>query len=197
MLERTSQSAFDVAIGGGGPAGLAAAVYLGRFPRSVVVFDAGDARAKLIPQGRNWPGFPKGIAGEDLIRRLQRQSGDYGAVIQESGVEHIGGCAGSFELRHENGIATASLLILATGVVDKAPAIGGLRAAIGAVLIRLCPVCDAFEAAGQRIGVVGPEGSALREALFLRDYSPHVSILCNFPKDIGDDARMEAAVAGI
>lgn len=197
MPERIGHSAFDVAIVGGGPAGLAAAVYLGRFLRSVVVFDAGDARARLIPRSRNCPGFPEGIAGEELIRRLREQARSYGAIILEARVELIEEGEGSFMLSHDAGVATASLVVLATGIVDKAPEISGLREAIDAGLIRLCPVCDAFEAADLRIGVIGLGEPALKEALFLRDYSPHVSIFCEYPEDMSEGARMKAVSAGI
>ncbi|WP_348629545.1 FAD-dependent oxidoreductase [Mesorhizobium sp. M7A.F.Ca.MR.245.00.0.0] len=59
MPSSSSGHVFDVAIVGGGPAGLAAGMYLARFLRSVILVDAGDARAKLIPKSHNCPGFPE------------------------------------------------------------------------------------------------------------------------------------------
>jgi len=88
-------------------------------------------------------------------------------------------------------------MILATGIVDKAPAMNGLREAIAAGLVRLCPVCDAYEAKDRHIGVAGPEQLALKEALFLRGYSRHVAILANYPHDLSDDTRKTAVAAGI
>ncbi|MDH5835308.1 NAD(P)-binding protein, partial [Luteimonas kalidii] len=61
---------FDVAVIGGGPAGLTAASYLQRFHRSCVVLDAGESRARWIPESNNCPGFPGGVSGEDLLSRL-------------------------------------------------------------------------------------------------------------------------------
>ncbi|RVA21346.1 FAD-binding protein, partial [Mesorhizobium sp. M7A.F.Ca.US.001.01.1.1] len=69
---------FDVAIVGGGPAGLAAGMYLARFLHSVIVVDAGDARAKLIPKSHNCPGFPDGVSGSELLGRLKAQAQRYG-----------------------------------------------------------------------------------------------------------------------
>ena len=61
----------DVAIIGGGPAGLTATTYLRRFLRTVVVLDAGASRASHIPESHNCPGFPQGVAGDELLRRLR------------------------------------------------------------------------------------------------------------------------------
>src|SRR5690606_31087040 len=61
----------DCLIVGGGPAGLTAAVYLARFRRDVLLIDAGEPRAALIPTSRNCPGFPDGIRGPDLLRTMR------------------------------------------------------------------------------------------------------------------------------
>jgi thioredoxin reductase (NADPH) len=197
MLKYSDQSAFDVAIVGGGPAGLTAALYLARFLRSVVVFDAGDARANLIPKTHNCPGFPDGISGEELLVRLRVQARKYGARIVDSCVRGAKKRNGSFLLTTELGVVAAERVILATGVVDKAPAISGLQDAISAGFVRLCPVCDGYEARGQRIGIIGPEQHALQEARFLKHYSPHVAILANYPHDVSDTIRANAAAAEI
>jgi HI0933-like protein len=63
---------WDAVIIGGGPAGLTAAIYLGRFRRSVLVIDAGESRASRIPISRNHPGFPDGIVGAELVVRASR-----------------------------------------------------------------------------------------------------------------------------
>ncbi|RVD66743.1 NAD(P)/FAD-dependent oxidoreductase [Mesorhizobium sp. M7A.F.Ca.ET.027.03.2.1] len=197
MLESCIGQRFDVAVVGAGPAGLAAAVYLARFLRSVVVFDAGDARALLIPRTRNCPGFPEGIAGKDLLQRLGRQAKAHGVVIGQARVEGLDKRGRWFRLRTPSGITTASRVILATGIVDKAPAIKSLAQAIANGSVRLCPVCDAYEARGKRLGVVGNEHLALKEALFLKDYSPHVAMLFNYPEDVSRAIRDRAARAGI
>jgi thioredoxin reductase (NADPH) len=64
-------SSLDCLIVGGGPAGLSAAIYLSRFHFSVLVVDSGRSRTALIPKTRNHPGFPKGIAGIELLQRMR------------------------------------------------------------------------------------------------------------------------------
>ena len=197
MPSSSTAAAFDVAVVGGGPAGLTAAVYLARFLRSVVVCDAEDGRARLIPKTRNCPGFPEGLRGEDLLVRLRRQAGRHGVRRMTASVEQIRATARSFLLRTSAGDISATFVILATGIVDRTPAITGLREAIHAGSIRLCPVCDAYEARGRHIGIIGAERPALREALFLKDYSPDVTMLFNYPEDVSTVTRQEAAQAGI
>lgn len=197
MLRSAVHDVCDVAIVGAGPAGLAAAVYLARFLRSVVVFDAGDARARLIPRTHNCPGFPDGIPGEDLLARLKQQTKVYGTEIIQARVDCIERTNESFILKTTTGVTHASCVVLATGIVDKVPAIEGLHDAIGAGTIRLCPVCDAYEAAGKRIGVIGPDHLALKEALFLGDFSRHVCLIVSRPEDVTEAVRAAALAANV
>jgi thioredoxin reductase (NADPH) len=84
---------YDSLIIGAGPAGLTAAIYLGRFRRRAVVLDAGASRASLIPVSHNYPGFPEGISGKHLLVRPREQASHYGAVIEHAAIgrlEHRG-----------------------------------------------------------------------------------------------------------
>ena len=71
----------DCLIIGGGPAGLTAAIYLARYRRRVVVVDAGDSRAALIPESHNYPGF-RGIGGPALLAKLREQVGKIPDVLE-------------------------------------------------------------------------------------------------------------------
>lgn len=187
----------EVAIVGGGPAGLTSAVYLARFRRDTVVFDAADARAELIPQTRNCPGFPEGISGIELLDRLRRQATAFGAKIVRERVETIERREGGFIVRTRVGELRTSRLILATGIVDKTPAIRNLKEAIARRLVRLCPVCDAFEATDARIGVIGTDQAAFKEAKFLTHYTSRVAMLCNHPSAISEPLRASVAAARV
>ena len=79
----------DCVVVGGGPAGLAAAIYLARYRRSVTVIDRGASRAALIPLSRNYPGFPEGISGAELLEHMRLQAARYGAVILSGDAQAI------------------------------------------------------------------------------------------------------------
>jgi thioredoxin reductase (NADPH) len=173
----------DCLIVGGGPAGLAAAVYLARFRRSVLVVDGGASRAALIPRSHNLPGFPEGIAGPDLLRRQRLQAERYGASVVAGTVAHLARRDdGAFAARIERpgggtDEALARTVLLCTGAVDVEPDLPDIPDAIGRGLVRHCPVCDGFEVIGQRIGVIGRDDNAVGEAIFLRTYSEDVTLL--------------------
>jgi len=197
MSHNPPPDVLDVAIIGGGPAGLAAAVYLARFLRSVAVFDTGKARARRIPRTHNCPGFPDGIGGDELLRRLHVQARSFGAQVLGTGVEALAREDGRFVLTTATGAAEARYVILATGIVDRTPAIADVWGGVAAGLVRLCPVCDAYEVRDRRIGIVGPEELAVKEALYLRHYSRDVMLLFNHAEEVSIAARQQASAAGI
>ncbi len=83
----------DCLIVGGGPAGLTAAIYAGRFRLSTVVIDAGESRASLIPSTRNQAGFPDGVSGSELLDRMRAQAARFGARLVAGRVTAIGGAS--------------------------------------------------------------------------------------------------------
>ncbi|MFD1910618.1 NAD(P)/FAD-dependent oxidoreductase [Halodurantibacterium flavum] len=173
---RTS-AMLDCIVIGGGPAGLTAAIYLARFRRRVLVIDAGGSRAALIPRSHNHPGFPAGIPGEELLDRMRRQLTDLGVSVLQEKVIRVAHLPGQgFEVMGRAPIP-ARQVILATGVTDRLPSIAGATEAITSGRLRLCPVCDAFELTGKPVGVIGADRHAASEALFLRHYSPEITLL--------------------
>ena len=163
--------AVDCLVIGGGPAGLTAAIYLARYLRSVLVVDSGSSRASLIPKTHNYPGFPQGIAGQNLLSELREQARRYGAVLEHGTVDQLHAAQGG--LINPVALAAEALfgVVLATGIVDNKPALPNLREFIYEGGVRFCPICDGYEAAGKRIAVIGKLADALPKALFLRTYS--------------------------
>ena len=149
----------DCLVIGGGPAGLTAALYLARFRLSVQVIDRGAGRAASIPLTRNYPGFPEGIAGRGLVRRIGEQAVRYGARIATGDVATVERLDGAFPFRCRtgNGLIEASAVILATGIQDVRPPIDERLhdAALAAGLFRYCPICEGLEVTGQRVSVIG------------------------------------------
>lgn len=86
--------------------------------------------------------------------------------------------------------------MLACGIVDTHPPFAEWRAAVADGLLRYCPICDAFEAAGRRIGVVGPLDRAASKALFLRGYSSDVTLLATGAND-ARAATLDLSEAGV
>ncbi|HET6906956.1 MAG TPA: NAD(P)/FAD-dependent oxidoreductase [Rhodanobacteraceae bacterium] len=166
----------DCLIVGAGPAGLTAAIYLARYRREVMVVDSGSSRARFIPVSHNCPGFPDGISGFDLLERLRRQAARYGVEFRRANVEDLRLRDGEFVASFDETEIVARNVLLATGIVDEEPPIDGLYAAIRLGFIRVCPVCDGYEAIDQAIAVLGPPRSTVSHALFLRTYSADVTL---------------------
>ncbi|MBJ6977954.1 MULTISPECIES: NAD(P)/FAD-dependent oxidoreductase [unclassified Luteimonas] len=173
----------DVIIVGGGPAGLTAATYLRRFHRACLLIDAGDSRARWIPESNNCPGFPQGVSGDGLLRRMREQAATVDVPIEEATVDAIAPHGDGFEVRADGRSWQARRVILATGVRDRLPDEPWVEAAVACHALRLCSICDAYEASDLSIGVLGPSEAVGSHALFLRSYSPSIHVL---PLDAGD-----------
>ena len=137
----------DVIIIGAGPAGLTTATYLARYRRQVAVLDAGQSRARWIPTSHNCPGFPFGLEGEQLLERYRQQAQVYGVTPITTHVAQLQKQGSTFTATADDGQTwQAPMVILATGVVDRMPAMQGLVEAIDRQAVRLCAVCDGYEA---------------------------------------------------
>jgi thioredoxin reductase (NADPH) len=171
-----SRRQWDCLVIGGGPAGLTAALYLARFQRSVVVIDAGNSRAAMIPRSHNHPGFIDGISGPDLIKTLRQQAESYGATIA-SGTIHSLEQDENFVANGTSGTLLAKRIILATGICDIEPEFVDADPAIVREAVRYCPICDGFEARDKHVAVHGPLNQAEAKARFLRHYSKNVTLI--------------------
>ena len=190
---------YDTAIIGGGPAGLTAAIYLARYRRKVVVFDRGGSRAALIPTSHNHAGYPGGIHGEDLLAAMRQQGEQFGAELRSGDVLSIVASEGAWHLTGEGIDLTARTVLFATGTVNRYPDIPREvhDAALAAGTLRYCPVCDAFEATGQRIAVIGAESHGVAEALFLRNYTDKVTLFTMIQCELHEKDRADLAKAGV
>ncbi len=198
-------SSFDCLIIGGGPAGLTAATYLARFRRKAVIVDSGCSRAALIPTSHNCPGFPHGVSGKELLGLLRRQATHYGVKIIAGEVtalktgkgeamdqtQSMGHDGNGFEAiikptDHDGDDKNsgklfrmyAATILLATGTVDRVPGIPDWIIPVKLGLIRLCPICDAFEVIDQNVAIVSSSAkSGVNHALFLRSYTQTVTLI--------------------
>lgn len=188
----------DCVVVGAGPAGLTAAIYLGRFRRDVLLVDSGASRAARIPLSRNHPGFPDGVRGRELLARMRLQAEKYGARILNDRVEVLGRDETGFRLTTGDGVLSARTVLIATGVVDVEPDIPGVQEAVAHGLIRICPICDGYETIGQRVGVIGRDAHAAREAIFITTYTPRVTLIHGGSRDdLPAPERAALARAGV
>ncbi|SKC42316.1 thioredoxin reductase (NADPH) [Pseudoxanthomonas indica] len=170
-------SLLDCAIIGAGPAGLTAATYLRRYHRSVLVFDGGESRARWIPRTHNCPGYPNGISGVDLLQRLREQAQAHDARFEPVRVDCVRPHAQGFRIEAGERHWLARTVLLATGINDLVPEMEDVEGAIASAAIRLCAICDAYEATDGDIGVLAPLQRGLEHAIFLRSYSSSVSLI--------------------
>ncbi len=167
----------EVLIIGAGCAGLTAATYLGRFLRRTLVADAGEPRACWIPVSHNMPGFPAGITGGAILSRMREQAEEYGAVIEAGSVESLRRNGDGFIARLNGRDLRVRGVLLATGVVDHHPDLPGVENAIRRSLVRICPICDGYEARDKAVAIIGHDDKGVREAAFLRTYTDRVTLI--------------------
>ncbi|WP_375262294.1 NAD(P)/FAD-dependent oxidoreductase [Palleronia sp.] len=189
----------DSLVIGAGPGGLTAAIYLARFRRKFLVVDAGGSRASWIPTSHNHAGFPEGIAGPELLRRMRAQAEKYGTEIVAGEVEALHKQSGPGFVAEVGGkTLRAKAVLIATGVEDNEPELPNLYNAIQRGLIRHCPICDAYEAIDQKVGIVGYGKCSLQEVMLLRAYTSDLTLLTlGRDLEVGREERDAMKAAGV
>jgi thioredoxin reductase (NADPH) len=169
----------DCLVVGGGPAGLTAAIYLARFHLDILVVDGGKSRAATIPCTRNHAGFPDGIAGSELIRRMKEQACEYGARIVDGFVTRLDRTDEGFAANWGSGDVAAKSVLLATGVTNRRPPMDEdlHDDAVARGLIRYCPICDGYEVTDKRVGVIGSDSHGVAEGVFIRSFTDDVTLI--------------------
>ena len=167
----------DIAVVGGGPAGLTAALAASRMNRRVVCLEAGTPRTAPAPHYHNLLGFPEGVSGQTLLDLGREQARQWGAEIRDARVAAIRAVDGGFELDlAEGGVVRARGVVLATGVVDNQPSCGNLYGETPRG-VHYCAVCDGYETRGERVAVVGRDEHALDMLATLLDFTPDLHLV--------------------
>lgn len=173
---------YDAIIIGGGPAGLQAALTLGRIHRRALLLDSGAYRNAPAAHLHNFIGHD-GTRPAELRARARRELAAYDTVGLRDGVAtRVRGTDGDFAVELDDGTeAHAAKVVLATGVRDVMPETPGIAEEWGS-LVHHCPFCHGHELAGRRIGL--PD-------------SPHVAMMQSMIGGLSDDIRVLSGVSAV
>ena len=169
----------DVAIIGAGPAGLSAALYAGRAKLSTVVVEQGASggQAATTHWIENYPGFPQGISGPELMQRMEQQAREFDAEFTYATVNSISRDEhGQFSVISSEGEFIARTVIVATGTIPAGLGVPGEDKFRG-LGVSYCATCDGPFFRGKEVLVIGGGDSAIVEALFLTKFATSVTVV--------------------
>lgn len=169
----------DIAIIGGGPAGLTAALYAARARAKTVVFESALPGGQIVTTDwvENYPGFPDGLSGAELAELMHRQAEKFGADFRTfNSVEKIEPADLDFKLTADGEEYLAKVVILATGAVPKKLGVPGEAEFTGRG-VSWCATCDGALFRDKVVAVIGGGDAAIEEAIFLTKFASRVHII--------------------
>jgi thioredoxin reductase (NADPH) len=179
------QPSYDLVVVGGGHAGLQAGLKAALLGHTAALIDRGPkySRSYYAPRMDNIPGHPDGISGHKLldaqiaaVRKVDPATGYFTPATATRVERGDGGYAVTFDWLKQTHIARGRALVLAMGVVDRIPEIGGKIDTIfpwaNQALVDFCILCDGHELGGKTVGVIGHDAFAVRSALDLVHFRP-------------------------
>jgi thioredoxin reductase len=187
---------YDAVIVGGGPAGLAAALTLGRARKRVLLCDAGPRRNTTAVHVHNFV-TRDGITPDEFRRIGRQQLEAYPAVeVRDVRVEEMGGERDAFEVQLADGRVEARRVLLCTGMIDELPDLDGFRALWGKSIF-ICPYCHAWEIQDQRFAYLAATAEALAFSLLLRSWTSDVVVLTDGRFAVPPDVRARVTSGGV
>jgi thioredoxin reductase (NADPH) len=167
-----------VLIMGSGPAGLTAALYAARADLEPVVLTGMElgGQVSLTYAVDNYPGFPEGISGAELVDKFQKQAERFGAIIEFDTATQVDLSKRPFKVQTYGTTYLADTLIIASGATARHLDIPGEKELTGRG-VSYCATCDAYFFKEKNVIVVGGGDSALEESLFLARFVKSISIV--------------------
>jgi thioredoxin reductase len=183
---------WDCIIVGAGPAGLNAALVLGRARRRVLVLDSAQPRNHAAREMHGVLGHD-GLDPAELRARGRTELGRYGVGVVTAEVQEAEVLAGTVRVTSSRGADLTRTVLLATGMLDETPDIPGF-AEIWGTTAHTCPYCDGFEHRDERLAILADGARGAHLAILLRQWSDDVALLSNGPHGLDADqlTRMQA-----
>src|SRR5215470_3414300 len=168
----------NVVIIGSGCAGLTAAIYTARANLKPLVLDGHEpgGQLSLTTHVENFPGFPEGIMGPELIENMKRQAARFGAEFKSGALTEVDLRQRPFQVTAGGITYTTKTLIVAAGASARLMGLKGEKELIGRG-VSTCATCDGYFFRGKPIAVVGGGDSAMEEANFLSRYASKVYLI--------------------
>nr|MBC7245414.1 thioredoxin-disulfide reductase [Chloroflexota bacterium] len=168
----------QIVIIGSGPAGLTAAIYAGRSQLSPLVLTGSmlGGQAATTSEIENYPGFPSGIGGTELMQLMQQQAQRFGARVEMDEVMEVNLRQHPFIIKASSATYEANTLIVATGVSPRLLGVPGEDKFKGRG-VSYCATCDGFFYKDKTVVVVGGGDSAVEEAIYLTRFASKVYIV--------------------
>jgi len=169
---------YNVVIIGSGCAGLTAAIYAARANLKPLVLDGHEpgGQLSLTTHVENFPGFPEGIMGPELIENMRKQAQKFGTEFKAGAVTEVDLSNRPFKITAGKDIFDTKALIVAAGASARLLGLKNEKALIG-YGVSTCATCDGYFFRGKDIAVVGGGDSAMEEAVFLSRYASKVHLI--------------------